>query len=276
MNARAEGSSLRPVKPLQLGNLKPADIGGKRPSLMWVTPTSLMVDATYQRDLSERSARLIRKMCENFKWNRLKPPIVVKVEGGVLHVIDGQHTAIMAATINIKEIPVYIVEADTIDERARAFVGHNSDRVSVSPFDIYRALVASGDADATDVANVCNRAGVRIRNISPASLIAEGDTAAVGVIRSLVKRRGVIPSRKVLQCLVKAKCAPIAAVQILAAERILCVDRRSLEIETLSVVVRIDGAEGMASAQAKAKVQRTPYWSELKARWLGRLDGVSQ
>jgi hypothetical protein len=165
-------------------DLTPASFDGEKPSLKWVAPTSLLVDATYQRDLSERSIRLIRKMIEEFRWNRLKPPIVVQVGPASLHIVDGQHTAIVAASLGIPQIPVFVVKADTLDERARAFVGHNTDRVVVSPFDIYRALLASGDPDAVDVDNVCKRAGVRIRNISPSSAIAEGDTAAIGLVRT--------------------------------------------------------------------------------------------
>lgn len=265
-------AGLRKIKPIPLAGLKPASFDGERPSLKWLAPTDLLVDGTYQRDLSERSVRLIRRMCENFSWNRLKPPIVVQVGNASLHVIDGQHTAIMAATIGIPQIPVYVVKADSIDERARAFVGHNSDRVAVSQFDIYRALVASGDPDATDVSNVCKRAGVRIRYISPSSVIAEGDTAAIGVVRALVKRRGVIPARKVLQCLVKGKCAPIAAAQILAAENVICVERVAVDLEVLAAVIRVDGPEGLAKAHAKSKADRILFWRALANRWLHRLD----
>jgi hypothetical protein len=179
-----------------------------------VAPTSLLVDATYQRDLSERSIRLIRRMIENFAWNRLKPPIVVQAGPPRCTSSTASIPPSWRPRSASRRFPVFIVKADSVDERARAFVGHNSDRVVVSPFDIYRALLASGDPDAVDVDNVCKRAGVRIRYISPSSAIAEGDTAAVGLIRALVRRRGVIPARKVLQCLVKAKRAPISAAEI--------------------------------------------------------------
>jgi hypothetical protein len=265
-------TKLRPIKPLSFPDLKPAAFDGEKPSLKWVSPTSLLVDATYQRDLSERSIRLIRRMIENFAWNRLKPPIVVQAGPASLHIVDGQHTAIVAASLGIPQIPVFIVQAETVDERARAFVGHNSDRVVVSPFDIYRALLASGDPDAVDVDNVCRRAGVRIRYISPSSAIAEGDTAAIGLIRALVRRRGVILSRKVLQCLVKAKRAPISAAEILAAENIVCVERKDVELETLAIAIRIDGTDGLNKAHAKAKADRTPLWREVAARWLRRID----
>lgn len=263
-------TNLRPIKALSFPDLKPASFDGEKPTLKWVSPTSLLVDATYQRDLSERSIRLIRRMIENFAWNRLKPPIVVQAGPASLHIVDGQHTAIVAASLGIPQIPVFIVKADSVDERARAFVGHNSDRVVVSPFDIYRALLASSDPDAMDVDNVCRRAGVRIRYISPSSAIAEGDTAAVGLIRALVRRRGVIPSRKVLQCLVKAKRAPISAAEILAAEHLLCA--KDVDPEILTTVIRIEGTEGLNKAHAKAKADHTRVWRELSARWLRRID----
>lgn len=263
---------LRPIRPLSFPDLKPATELGDKPSLKWVAPTDLLVDATYQRDLSERSVRLIRRMIEGFNWNRLKPPIVVQVGPASLHIVDGQHTAIVAASIGIPQIPVFIVKADQLDERARAFVGHNTDRITVSQFDIYRALLASGDADATDVDNVCQRAGVRIRQISPSSAIAEGDTAAIGVVRALVRRRGVIKARKVLQCLVKAKRAPITAAEILAADKIICADMPDVDLEALTAVVRIEGDDGLSKAHAKAKAEKATFYQVLARRWLLRLN----
>jgi hypothetical protein len=265
-------SGLRAIKAMSFPDLTPAAIDGEKPILKWVAPTSLMVDATYQRDLSERSVRLIRRMIENFAWNRLKPPIVVQAGPASLHIVDGQHTAIVAATLGIPQIPVFIVKADTLDERTRAFVGHNSDRVVVSPFDIYKALLASGDPDAMDVDNVCRRAGVRIRMISPASAIAEGDTAAVGRVRSLVKRRGVVAARKVLQVLAKARRAPISAAEIQASEHIVCEARTDLDLDTLIAAIRVEGTEGLNKAHAKARENRSAVWAELAARWLRRID----
>lgn len=266
-------TALRPIRPLNLPDIKPVRLDGQKPTLEWVAPTSLLVDETYQRNLSERSLRLIKRMCIEFAWNRMKPPIVVRAGPASLHIIDGQHTAIAAATIGIDSIPIFVVTADAVDERARAFVGHNSDRVTVSPIDIYRALLASGDPDAQDVANVCRRAGVRIRLISPQSAIAEGDTAAVGVVRALVRRRGVRRARVVLQCLVAARRKPIAAAEIAAVERILCVDRTDLDPDSLSAAIRIEGDDGFAKTLTAARLNRTPQWRALVERWLARLDG---
>lgn len=263
-------SELRKIKPISLAGLKPSAIGDVLPELAWAAPTDLMVDATYQRHLSDRSVRLIRKLVESFAWNRMKPPIVVKAGPASLHIIDGQHTAIVAASLGIPKIPILIVAADSVDERARAFVGHNRDRVAVSPFDIYNALVAAGDPDALDVANVCQRAKVRIRLISPSSAIAEGDTAAVGMVRALVKRRGVMKARMVLQALSLAKRAPISAAEILAADAVMAASQPP-SVEALSEVVRIDGYEGLLAAHGLAKQKKIPVYRALQERWERRL-----
>lgn len=267
MNAK-----LRPIKPMNFPDLKPAKVEGVRPSLKWVAPTSLLVDGTYQRDLSERSIRLIRRMIEDFAWCRLKPPIVVQAGSDSFHIIDGQHTAIVAATLKVPQIPIFIVEAESLDERARAFVGHNSDRIIVSPFDIYRALLASGDPMAKEVDQVCKKAGVRIRNISPSSAIAEGDSASVGRIQNLVKRRGVKIAQDVLTCLVKAKRAPITATEILAVDHVICSEfKGAIDLVALAAAIRVEGTDGINKAHAKSRINRTPLWRELAARYSTRI-----
>jgi hypothetical protein len=257
---------LRKVQPLAMPQAKRATLRGKRPELKWVAPTDLLVDGTYQRDLSERSIRLITRMIECFAWNRMKPPIVTRVAGG-FHVIDGQHTAIAAASMGVPEIPIFIVEAESLDERARAFVGHNTDRIVVSPFDIYRALLSSGDPSARAVDEVCQAAGIRIRRIQPNSLVAEGDTAAIGRVQALVKKRGPQKAIVLLKALVKAKLAPVGSPEILAADYLLFEDG-VIDAETLSRIIRIDGAEGIAQAHAASKLTKTPIWRVLAEKWL--------
>jgi ParB-like nuclease domain len=263
-------TSLRKITPLAMpANLAKSEVTGKRPVLRWIAPTELLVDATYQRDLSRTSLKLIRRMVAGFAWCRMKPPIVVEVASG-FHIIDGQHTAIAAATIGLKEIPIFVVEADALDERARAFVGHNTDRITVAPIALWRALVAAGDPDASDVANVCKRAGVKVCIVNQShSVAAFGETMAIGTVSKLVKRRGVIPARRVLEVLVKAQVAPIGTAEIRAAEELICEQHASLD--AMIVVVRLDGRKGLDAAHARARAEGTPLWRALAARWAARL-----
>lgn len=257
--------ALRRIQPLPFPDKIVPDLG-ERPELLWVAPTDLFVDETYQRDLKANSYRLIAKMRREFSWNRMKPPIVVRAPDG-FHVIDGQHTAIVAATLKLPEIPVFVVAASAIDERARAFVGHNTDRVIIQPLDIFRALVASGDEDALTVQGVMDRAKVRLRQISPTCILAEGDTMAIGTIRKLVKKRGPMLARQVLETLVDAKRIPITAPEIGAAEQLLCEGDKRPDRESLALVIRISGDEGLSAAQAHARVTKMPVWRILADRW---------
>jgi hypothetical protein len=261
--------SLRRVAALDIVIDGALDDFGVLPELRWVAPTDLFIDETYQRDLSRRSLALIEQIAQTFRWNRMKPPVCV--EDGVLHCVDGQHTAIGAATRRVPLIPIFVVHAAELGERARAFVAHNTDRVICKPVDIYRALLAAGDEDAVDVDNVCKRAGVRIRLISRSSAVTKGDTAAIACIRKLVKRRGVIKARKILQCLVEAERKPITESEILAVER-LSVEQPKTDLDELAAAIRRDGDQGLAKAHAKAKTDRAPVWRCLAARYALRLE----
>lgn len=255
---------LRKILPLPVpADVEPPTDLGKIPELHWTAPTDLFVDETYQRELTQRSGRLIRKMMAQFAWNRFKPPIVVRT-GGKLHVVDGQHTAIVAASLRIEKIPIFVVSADKIDERARAFVGHNSDRIVVPPIAIFKALLAAGDPDALDVANVCRRAGVRIRALSMTTIARPGDTAAVNQIGKLVKRRGVIRARQVLEVLAAAKRTPIAAAEIAAVERML---DKACDLKKLTRIIRLGGDEAFLKARAKGTQEKRPLWSVLVETW---------
>jgi len=257
--------ALRPIMAMPFPGIAKPDLG-ERPSLEWVAPTDLMVDETYQRNLSRRSIALITKMVSGFAWNRMKPPIVVRI-GGEMHVIDGQHTAVATATLGIESIPVFVVRAEEMGERARAFVGHNSDRITVSPLDIYRALVASADESALECEAVLKRAGVQLRIINQSTAIAEGDTMAVGTIRALIERRGPMQARRILTVLVKAKKAPISAHEIKAVEYLMCTYAMAVDPEALSIIIRADGDSGMISAHATVRVRKISLWKVLVERW---------
>jgi hypothetical protein len=260
MNSLVEIHKLRPVEPLP----HPEGIGGKlrdlgkRPELRWVKPTTLLVDDNYQRDLGKRSYSLIRGMMQNFAWRKMKPPIVVEVAGG-LHCVDGQHTAIAAASLGIEEIPVFIVGGETLSERADSFVAHNRDRIVMAPLDVYRAKIAAGDPDALDCARVCRLAGVRIRQIQPAGRNLVGDTGAVGTIQRLVKRRGVSKSRELLSAFVLAGRGPITPAEIDAAEALMMVSRPTATAEQLAKIVKAIGDHGVVEARMRSMTEKKPH-----------------
>lgn len=208
--------------PVSLRGVTPAIVAGcPTPELAWVKPAEIYVEAEYQRNLSERSIWMIRKIVAGWRWAHVKPVICARV-GDKLMALDGQHTAIAAATLGIGTIPALIVEAPTVKERAAAFIGQNSDRINLTAAHMHFAQLAAGEEMAVAVDQACAKAGVTIlRQSRGQSACKVGETYAVTILHRLVGRHGVNFLARVLRILVDAKRAPIGAVEIAAVSILL-------------------------------------------------------
>lgn len=215
-------TAVRPVTPIALPEGFARAKIGPRPRIMAIDPAELSIDASYQRDLSKKSLRLIQTLVKDWDWRRYKIPVVARVDDA-WHVIDGQHTAIAALTHGgIGQIDVMVVEADEETERARAFIGHNRDRVPITNTQLFFAAATSGDEDAMTALQVCERAGATIlRNPSPGRPFRPGEIIAVAALLQLIRRRSAVKARVVIETLVKAQVAPVSAEYIHAVDAIL-------------------------------------------------------
>ena len=260
----AAPTGLRRIAALDLPHVERAPLDDMEPPrFVRVALELLRVDERYQRNLAVRSVRLIRKIVANWDWRRYKPPVVVEIDG-VYHVIDGQHTAIAAATHGgLVEIPVMIVAAADVKERAAAFVGHNRDRVGITTQQIYFAELAAGDDDAQTIHQVCERAGATVlRGPPPRGIYHVGETVAIASIRALIHQHGAMAARQVLEALVNAKCAPIAADLIKAAATIMFAPeyRGLMKMDELSLIVRSMAETAQDEAMQLAVVKHIPLW----------------
>ena len=213
---------LRPIKPIPLTGLEPKLIGSKPPIFDWADPKTLLVEDEYQRRLTKRSITLIRKIAVGFDWLHIKPPVCARGAGAKLCVIDGQHTAIAAASRGILKIPIMIVEAPEVERRAKAFVAHNTDRLNVTPLQLFASRLAAGDKAARGAEKAAKASGVNLCRVQPANGLWEvGDTMAVGSVERLVGRYGEEKAVRVLKTLVAAKRSPMVVHEILAVAALL-------------------------------------------------------
>lgn len=261
-------TKLRPIAALNFPDIEPDGAPGRPPQLVLVSPTDLLIDESYQRDLSRASLLLIRRIVAAWRWRAFKPPIVVSTEDG-LHVIDGQHTAIAAATHpEIQQIPVLIVEAEDRQSRADSFVRHNRDNLRVTGTQLHHALVAAGDDTALTIDRVCQRAGARVLRFSPGNdrwLV--GDTMAVEALRGLVNRRHAKGAREVLQVCTEGRMAPVTAAALKAVELILFAPEYAGAVEAgdVATTIRSMGSQAEKEASLLSVAQRTPQWRALAA-----------
>lgn len=267
--SRCMSRALRPIRAMSFSDLAPGGDTAMRVRFETVEPTRLAVDETYQRSLSERSVRLIRRIVRQWDWRGFKPPVVVLTEAGDWEVVDGQHTAIAAASHpGIGQIPVMIVDGASTAERAAAFVRHNRDRIAVTGLQLHTALLAAGDEEALTIAQVCGRAGLRLLVAPPFQGRYEaGDTMAIGSIRSPVRRRHAKGAREVLEVCARARMAPATAAAIKAVDTILFSPEYAGQVarEELAVTILKLGPDAERQANLVAAEHKVPIWRGLVA-----------
>ncbi|RWF44270.1 MAG: hypothetical protein EOS65_02525 [Mesorhizobium sp.] len=158
----------RRVQGIKLAGMKPMIVPmDSEPECRMVPPSDLLVEESYQRGLSGKSMRLIRKIISGWDWAKFKPPVVAESDAG-LFVIDGQHTAIAAASHpTIRRIPVMVVKRDRIQDRAEAFVSQNTERVVMSPLQIFHAEVIAKNPSTFEMLKAVIRAGCTVPRTLP-------------------------------------------------------------------------------------------------------------
>ena len=220
---KSDETGLRPIRALPALKDLAGDIRTPVPQIVWLDPKDLYVDETYQRSLSRKSMQLISKIVTGFSWAHYKPPIVAKdSRSKVMFVIDGQHTAIAAASHpHVKKIPVFVVEAKEVSSRARGFIAHNKDRIAMTAMQMHYSSVVAGDPEAIEISSVCDKAGVNIVRFPPPGGFGPRETMALTSIKTLLRTIGGAKAVTVLKVLASADLAPIRSDQIKAVARLL-------------------------------------------------------
>ncbi len=264
---------VRRIEALRLAKgIVPAASPGALPEIRWVAPGELFVEVAYQRAMLRRGRELIERLVTEWSWARMKPPIVATDSAGRLCIIDGQHTAIAAATHGgIERIPVLVVALAAEQARAASFVGHNRDRLAMTYAQMHFAGVVAGEPLALAVAEACRRAGCEIVGNVPGEW-AEGQTMAIVSVRQVVQRKGPAGGARLLRALKDAGCVPIMAAEIKAAAALLF--DAAPKIETADFVRMAASrlpAEWEQRARARARNNPMPYWRALLSVWAGAL-----
>lgn len=206
-------ASCRPVLPLKMPDITPAPVA-RLPRLAWLPLSLLVINDAYQRSLSDKSITSIRKMVANFDWARLKALTVVEMPGSVYEIIDGQHTAIAAASHGgILHLPCLVSPERSVQARAADFVGINRDRVAMTQMQVFWAEVTAEDEIAMEVLQGVAAAGGKVLRVPPAyGEFQVGDLMCIGTLRKLANLGGLAYVKRAVSLCVSGKLAPVKAV----------------------------------------------------------------
>jgi hypothetical protein len=176
-------------------DVSPMDIEpnpGPAPMLQWIEITQLVVDETYQRDLSPRNWAAIRRIAEDFKWSRFSPVFCAPVEGGAFAIIDGQHRTHAAALCGFKSVPCQVVQMER-DEQANAFSAVNGNVTAITGFNLFRAEIASGNPEAVALVALAQSAGCAVSTANASAKAKKpGVIYFLGGIKDLFRRHGAV------------------------------------------------------------------------------------
>lgn len=261
-------SQVRKITPIPIAALTPARLGGARPRIVMVDPKTLLVDEAYQRNLSEKSLRLIRKIIAEWDWRKYSPPVCAETTAGY-ELIDGQHTATAAASHpSLGHIPIMVVTADSQAERAQAFVSHNTDRLGMTAMQLHFAAVAGGVDKARQVQAVCSAAGVTILRVSPAGgAFKPRETVAVAAIGALIAKRGPERAAEILKIPAAADLGPIHAGLIKAVDHLLHAEEFGGQVAAPALVQALTASAATLPGEAAvfAATHKVPVWKATAA-----------
>lgn len=193
------------------GKMPPCNaIRGRRPELQNCRIGDLLVDATYQRGLENKtSRRLIAAIARDWDW-RLYTPLAVarrrdRDAGEALYVFDGQHR-LAAARLrgDLYDLPCFITESSGADDEARAFLAINRQRRPLSTLDLFKADLASGSPDEVRLMNLIAAAGLDLATHTNWPAWKPGQIGNVSGIRSAFQRHGEAVTARALGILSRA------------------------------------------------------------------------
>lgn len=234
------------------------NIPGAAPEIQFLEPRQLVINDDYQREISKAGRRQIKKMASGWDWASFKAPSVARTEDpNLFEVVDGQHTAIAAATNgNIPFLPCLIMGAETLAQKASGFLGINQSRIALTPAAIYAAQVAAQDDAAIMVECAMSDAKVTLLALPPAKgVYMVGDTMAIGTMLTIARARGQDRLTTLLRIGVAARAMPISSALLKALDIALPLDPSP---EIANRVVAVLGGQGVSRLEMIAK-NRTPH-----------------
>lgn len=175
------------AEPLDLTGFKRAQLNDQpQPQLIWARLEDLVIDRSYQRNLTPKGRGAIQRIANGWDWRKFQPILVAPTTMGKLAIVDGQHRAHAAALVGLEAIPAMTV-AMTLQEQAAGFAAVNRDRVKINLNQIYRAELAAGTEWAVAARDAVEAADCKLATSNPSAAMKEPRVVySIGLIRRMV------------------------------------------------------------------------------------------
>lgn len=180
--------TFRAIETESYAKVEPPASLGRPPRLEWLAIRQLVVDPEYQREITLVGRKNIRRIVAGFNWSMFAPVVVAAAGSNQFAIVDGQHRVTAAALVGVDKVPCAIIEA-VRGEQAAAFRAINANTTRLHTVQLFHAAVASGEASALAVLDVCRRGGITIpKTPGPRK---QCETLCVGTVAKAADRFGI-------------------------------------------------------------------------------------
>jgi hypothetical protein len=176
---------------------------GRMPALNYLVPDELQIDPAYQRSIEgQDSQRLITRIAKRWDWAKCLPLLVSDRGEGGMFVVDGQHR-LTAAKLrgDIQQLPCVVVMVGGQAGEAALFGAVNSQRRALTPLELFRAALASGDPETAAILDAIHAAGLSLAPQENTSVWKPGMISHVGGIRQSWQQYGAATTSAALAAL---------------------------------------------------------------------------
>lgn len=179
---------------------------GRMPVLQYLRPSEIEIDPTYQRSIENGGSQsLIRKIAQQWDWDLCQPLVVAARPSGQMMVIDGQHRLAAARMRgDIDQLPCTILHHTSAAEEAASFVALNQMRRPLNGLEVFRAAVASGDAEAAAIKAAVEKSGLVIATHTNNASYKPGEIGNIGGLRKAWRTHGPNVTAKALRVMATA------------------------------------------------------------------------
>lgn len=166
---------------------------GQLPVLQYCSPDQLLIDESYQRSLEAGSSQtLIRRIAVHWDWGLCQPLFVARRADGGLYVVDGQHR-LAAARLrgDLWQLPCVVTSFANAEEEAASFVALNQQRRPLTHLELFKAALAAGDFEASQIVLALEDAGLALSNHATTHLMKEGHVCNIGGLKNCYRSHGL-------------------------------------------------------------------------------------
>ena len=128
--------------------------------LVYINKHDMFIDHSYQREIVENKVSAISR-----DWSWVSAGVIIVAERNKkLWIIDGQHRWRAACRrSDIEVLPCIVFEATSVEKEAKSFLDVNAKRKPIGSIGKFKALLASGDRDASFLFDICGELGITIK-----------------------------------------------------------------------------------------------------------------